>query len=127
MGGFEERYTTVIYDPEGLPPGWPDVAAVILVGREREIKECGQTRRTTTSPVGEPRRRVGSVRPAALVGGKRVGTGRVDVTFGEDKKQDDQGPCRDEPELDPQGGLITSEAGPEQREHQLQAAKRRTR
>ena len=37
-GRHEERYTTVIYDPEGLPPGWPDVAAVVLVGREREVK-----------------------------------------------------------------------------------------
>lgn len=37
-GRHEERYVTVIYDPEGLPPGWPDVAAVILVGREREAE-----------------------------------------------------------------------------------------
>lgn len=37
-GRHEERYTTVIYDPEGLPPEWPDVAAVVLVGREREVK-----------------------------------------------------------------------------------------
>jgi predicted transposase YbfD/YdcC len=37
-GRHEERYTTVIYDPEGLPPEWPDVTAVILVGREREVK-----------------------------------------------------------------------------------------
>jgi predicted transposase YbfD/YdcC len=37
-GRHEERYTTVIYDPQGLPPEWPDVAAVILVGREREVK-----------------------------------------------------------------------------------------
>jgi predicted transposase YbfD/YdcC len=37
-GRHEERYTTVIYDPQGLPPGWPDVAAVVLVGREREVK-----------------------------------------------------------------------------------------
>ena len=37
-GRHEERYTTVIYDPKGLPQGWPDVAAVVLVGREREIK-----------------------------------------------------------------------------------------
>ena len=37
-GRHEERYTTVIYDPKGLPPEWPDVAAVILVGREREVK-----------------------------------------------------------------------------------------
>lgn len=37
-GRREERYTTVIYDPAGLPPDWPDVAAVVLVGREREVK-----------------------------------------------------------------------------------------
>ena len=37
-GRHEERYTTVIYDPKGLPPEWPDVAAVILIGREREVK-----------------------------------------------------------------------------------------
>ena len=37
-GRHEERYTTVIYDPVGLPPGWPEVAAVVLVGREREVK-----------------------------------------------------------------------------------------
>src|SRR5262249_46123483 len=32
-GRHEERYVTVIYDPGGLPPEWPDVAAVGLVGR----------------------------------------------------------------------------------------------
>ena len=32
------RSTTVIYNPQGLPPEWPDVAAVVLVGREREVK-----------------------------------------------------------------------------------------
>lgn len=37
-GRHEERYVTVLYDPEGLPPGWRDVAAVILVGRGREVK-----------------------------------------------------------------------------------------
>lgn len=36
-GRHEERYVTVIYDPEGLPPEWPGVAAVVLVGREREV------------------------------------------------------------------------------------------
>src|SRR5262249_17959711 len=35
-GRHEERYVTVLYDPEGLPADWPDVAAVVLVGRERE-------------------------------------------------------------------------------------------
>jgi predicted transposase YbfD/YdcC len=34
-GRHEERYVTVIYDPPGLPPEWPDVAAVVLVGRGR--------------------------------------------------------------------------------------------
>jgi predicted transposase YbfD/YdcC len=34
-GRHEERYVTVIYDPEGLPEEWPDVAAVVQVGRER--------------------------------------------------------------------------------------------
>jgi predicted transposase YbfD/YdcC len=37
-GRHEERYTTVVYDPQGLPTEWPDVAAVVLVGREREVK-----------------------------------------------------------------------------------------
>ena len=36
-GRHEERYVTVIYDPEGLPAEWPDVAAVVLVGRERGV------------------------------------------------------------------------------------------
>lgn len=35
-GRHEERFVTVIYDPQGLPPDWPDVAAVVFVGRERE-------------------------------------------------------------------------------------------
>lgn len=37
-GRQEERYVTVIYGPEGLPAEWPDVAAVVLVGRERKVK-----------------------------------------------------------------------------------------
>jgi predicted transposase YbfD/YdcC len=37
-GRHEERYVTVIYDPVGLPPEWPDVAAVVLVCRERTVK-----------------------------------------------------------------------------------------
>jgi predicted transposase YbfD/YdcC len=36
-GRHEERYVTVIYDPPGLPPDWPEVAAVALVNREREV------------------------------------------------------------------------------------------
>ena len=36
-GRHEERYVTVIYDPQGLPADWPDVAAVVQVNREREV------------------------------------------------------------------------------------------
>ena len=36
-GRHEERYVTVVYDPEGLPAEWPDVAAVVQVNREREV------------------------------------------------------------------------------------------
>ncbi|QDV37462.1 ISAs1 family transposase [Tautonia plasticadhaerens] len=37
-GRHEGPDTVVVYDPAGLPPGWPDVAAVVLVGRERSLK-----------------------------------------------------------------------------------------
>jgi predicted transposase YbfD/YdcC len=36
-GRHEERYLTVITDPEGLPDEWPDVGAVVQVNREREV------------------------------------------------------------------------------------------
>lgn len=36
-GRHEERYVTVVYRPSGLPPDWPDVAAVVQVNREREV------------------------------------------------------------------------------------------
>jgi predicted transposase YbfD/YdcC len=36
-GRHEERYVTVIYDPAGLPAGWPGVAAVVQVNRERGL------------------------------------------------------------------------------------------
>jgi predicted transposase YbfD/YdcC len=37
-GRDEERYVTVIHDPQGIPESWPDVASVIHVGRERRAK-----------------------------------------------------------------------------------------
>jgi predicted transposase YbfD/YdcC len=37
-GREEERYVTVIYDPPGLPEVWPDVTALVCVGRERSVK-----------------------------------------------------------------------------------------
>src|SRR5205814_956127 len=36
-GRHEERYVTVIRDPEGLPAEWADVGAVAVVGRERQV------------------------------------------------------------------------------------------
>jgi predicted transposase YbfD/YdcC len=36
-GRHEERSVSVIYDPQGLPPDWPDVAAVVSVLRERVV------------------------------------------------------------------------------------------
>jgi predicted transposase YbfD/YdcC len=36
-GRHEERYVTVIRDPEGLPSGWRDVGAAVVVGRERSV------------------------------------------------------------------------------------------
>lgn len=36
-GRSEERYVTVVQDPEGLPEGWADVGAVALVCRERQV------------------------------------------------------------------------------------------
>ena len=39
-GRHEERMTTVIYDPAGLSADWPDVAAVVLVGRERSVGDA---------------------------------------------------------------------------------------
>lgn len=36
-GRVEERYVTVVRNPGGLPAEWADVAAVVMVGREREV------------------------------------------------------------------------------------------
>ena len=44
-GRRDERYVTVIPDPAGIPPDWPDVAAVVQVNREREV---GGQRTSTT-------------------------------------------------------------------------------
>ena len=36
-GRHQERYVTVVYDPDGRPAEWPDVAVVVQVNREREV------------------------------------------------------------------------------------------
>lgn len=40
-GRVEGRYVTVVADPDGLPDGWADVGAVVLVGRERSVGGVG--------------------------------------------------------------------------------------
>jgi predicted transposase YbfD/YdcC len=42
-GRQEERSVSVIYDPVGLPPEWPDAAAVVSVLRERTVTGVGTT------------------------------------------------------------------------------------
>ena len=90
-GRLEERYTTVIYDPEGLPSGWAEVAAVILVGREREVKgvradtshDSITSRRASAAELGQFVRRHWSVEDELHWS--------LDVRFGEDKNKTTQG------------------------------------
>jgi predicted transposase YbfD/YdcC len=37
-GRHEERYVTVLRNPQGLPAEWTDVGSVVMVGRERRVK-----------------------------------------------------------------------------------------
>ena len=83
-GRHEERYMTVISDPAGLPAGWPDVAAVVLVGTEREMNGVNASsarlfitsRRGTAAELGQFVRRHWAVENELHW--------CLDVTFGED-------------------------------------------
>jgi len=90
-GRHEERYTTVVYDPTGLPAGWPDVAAVVLVGREREVK--GE--RTDTAHYFITSRRGKAAELAGLIrrhwGIENELHWSLDVTFGEDRNKTSKG------------------------------------
>jgi predicted transposase YbfD/YdcC len=92
-GRPEERYVTVVYDPPGRPPGWPDVAAVVLVNREREVG--GE--RTCTS---HDSLRSGSGTGAEIAGLVRGHWGIengldwvLEVVFREDRSRVQQGPA----------------------------------
>jgi len=63
-GRHEERYVTVIADPQGLPEDWPDVAAVVQVNREREVggKNTSTTHFYITSYAGTAAEIAGWVR-----------------------------------------------------------------
>ena len=90
-GRHEERYTTVIYDPVGLPADWPDVAAVVMVGREREVK--GKRTETThyflTSHRGTAAELAGLIRRHWGIENELHWS--LDVTFGEDRNQTSKG------------------------------------
>lgn len=90
-GRHEERYTTVIYDPQGLPAGWPDVAAVVMVGREREVK--GKRTETThyfiTSHRGTAAELGGLIRRHWGIENELHWS--LDVTFGEDRNKTSKG------------------------------------
>jgi predicted transposase YbfD/YdcC len=90
-GRHEGRYATVIYDPPGLPPGWPDVAAVVLVGREREAK--GE--RTDTAHYYITSHRGTAAELGGLIrrhwGIENELHWSLDVTFGEDRNKTARG------------------------------------
>jgi predicted transposase YbfD/YdcC len=83
-GRQEERYVTVIPAPEGLPDGWQDARAVVVVGRERELngRNASTTHYYVTSLDATARELAGYVR-----GHWGVENGLhwcLDVTFRED-------------------------------------------
>lgn len=90
-GRHEERYTTVIYDPLGLPAGWPDVAAVVMVGREREVR--GERAETAhyfiTSHRGTAAELGGLIRRHWGIENELHWS--LDVTFGEDRNKTSKG------------------------------------
>lgn len=94
-GRHEERYVTVIEDPKGLPDKWPDVAAVVQVNREREVKgvNTSTTHYYLTSLKAKPKRKTGE---RARTLGQLIRRHwaienelhwSLDVTFGEDNNR----------------------------------------
>ena len=63
-GRHEERYVTVIRDPNGLPDGWTDVGAVVQVIRDREVggKNTTSTHYYITSHRGSTKQMAGWIR-----------------------------------------------------------------
>jgi predicted transposase YbfD/YdcC len=86
-GRHEERYVTVIRDPQGLPAEWADVGAVVMVGRERTVKG----RRTSTTHYYLTSLRCSAQKLAGLIRGHwGIENGLnwcLDVSFAEDKNR----------------------------------------
>jgi predicted transposase YbfD/YdcC len=86
-GRHEERYVTVVYDPEGLPPEWPDVAAVVQVNREREV---GGKRAVTSHDYLASYPRTAAEFAGRVRGHRGIENGRhwvLDVAFHEDRSR----------------------------------------
>lgn len=86
-GRHEERYVTVIRDPKGLPAEWAGVGAVVMVGRERTVKD----RRASTTHYYLTSLRLSAKTLAGLIRGHwGIENGLnwcLDVSFGEDKNR----------------------------------------
>lgn len=82
-GRHEERYVTVVMDPEGLPDEWPDVAAVVQVNRERT---CGGKATRTTHYYVTSHRGTAAVLAGLVRGhwGIEAMHWVLDVVYGED-------------------------------------------
>jgi predicted transposase YbfD/YdcC len=83
-GRHEERHVVVIYDPSGVAPEWPDVAAVVQVGCEREVNgtNTSSTRYYITSRRGTAQELGQFIRRHWAVENELHWC--LDVTFGED-------------------------------------------
>jgi predicted transposase YbfD/YdcC len=91
-GRVEERYVTVLKNPDGLPAGWTDVGAVALVCRERQVRGA---RTASTSHYYITSLRCGAKKLAGLIRGHwGVENGLhwcLDVSFREDESRSRSG------------------------------------
>ena len=91
-GRSEERYVTVVENPEGLPSGWTDVGAVALVCRERSVNG---TRNESTAHYYLTSLRVKAAVPAGDIrnhwGIENGLHGVLDVAFREDESRTREG------------------------------------
>jgi hypothetical protein len=110
---------TVVHDPTGLPPDWPNVA-VVLVNQEREVAE----ERTTTSPYYLSSQANKAAEFAGWIRGhrERAALGpRYGLTRG--SELDPAGACWGQPGDDPTSCCLAAEAGTRQGERSHEAAK----